>query len=83
MITARIIIYCQLPWISTSERYFPLLNNEKDVIDTDEETSANNFYEIVKTGITKTSQAAPGEVMKMYNELLKKYDELIHYPIAE
>lgn len=60
-----------------------ILNNEIDILDTDEETIKHNFYEIVHTGITKTSQSSTGELIIKYDEILKKYDEIIHYPIAE
>ncbi|APE75620.1 DegV family protein [Spiroplasma citri] len=60
-----------------------ILNNEIDILDTEEETTKHNFYEVVKTGTTKTSQASTGELMVKYDEILKTYDEIIHYPIAE
>ncbi|WP_374695908.1 DegV family protein [Spiroplasma endosymbiont of Polydrusus formosus] len=60
-----------------------ILNNETDILDTEKETTKYNFYEIVKTGTTKTSQASTGELMEKYDEILKKYDKIIHYPIDE
>ncbi|PQP77973.1 fatty acid-binding protein DegV [Spiroplasma sp. ChiS] len=60
-----------------------ILNNEIDILDTEEETTKHNFYEVVQTGTTKTSQASTGELMVKYDEILKKYNEIIHYPIAE
>lgn len=60
-----------------------ILNNEIDILDTEEEIIKHNFYKIVETGITKTSQASIGELINKYNEILKTYDEIIHYPIAE
>ncbi|GAA6238681.1 MAG: DegV family protein [Spiroplasma phoeniceum] len=60
-----------------------ILNNEVDILDTEEETTKHNFYEVVQTGTTKTSQASTGELMVKYDEILKTYDEIIHYPIAE
>ncbi|AHF58216.1 DegV family protein [Spiroplasma eriocheiris] len=60
-----------------------ILNGETDILDNEQEVAANNFYEVVRTGITKTSQASTGEVINMYQELLKTHDEIIHYPIAE
>lgn len=60
-----------------------ILNNEVDILDTEVETTKHNFYEVVKTGTTKTSQASTGELMVKYDEILKTYDEIIHYPIAE
>ncbi|WP_425378888.1 DegV family protein [Spiroplasma endosymbiont of Polydrusus pterygomalis] len=60
-----------------------ILNNETDILDTEEETTKYNFYEIVQTGTTKTSQASTGELMAKYDEILKTYDEIIHYPIDE
>ncbi|WP_338956194.1 DegV family protein [Spiroplasma endosymbiont of Polydrusus cervinus] len=60
-----------------------ILNNETDILDTEEETTKYNFYEIVQTGTTKTSQASIGELMEKYDKILKTYDEIIHYPIDE
>ncbi|RUO86004.1 DegV family protein [Spiroplasma endosymbiont of Megaselia nigra] len=60
-----------------------ILNNEVDILDTEEETTKHNFYEVVQTGTTKTSQVSTGELMVKYDEILKIYDEIIHYPIAE
>jgi DegV family protein with EDD domain len=60
-----------------------ILNGEVDILDTEEETTKHNFYEVVQTGITKTSQASTGELIVKYDDILKTYDEIIHYPIAE
>ncbi|WP_425379822.1 DegV family protein [Spiroplasma endosymbiont of Stenodema calcarata] len=60
-----------------------ILNNETDILDTEEEIKKYHFYDIVKTGSTKTSQASVGELMAKYDELLETYTEIIHYPIAE
>ncbi|ALA98311.1 DegV family protein [Spiroplasma kunkelii CR2-3x] len=60
-----------------------ILNNEVDILDTEEEAAKHNFYEVVQTGTTKTSQASTGELMVKYDEILKTYYEIIHYPIAE
>ncbi len=60
-----------------------ILNNEVDILDTEVETTKHNFYEVVQTGTTKTSQSSTGELMVKYDEILKTYDEIIHYPIAE
>lgn len=60
-----------------------ILNNETDILDTKEEIKKYHFYKIVKTGTIKTSQASTGELMAKYDEILKTYDEIIHYPIAE
>ncbi|UZQ29917.1 MAG: DegV family protein [Spiroplasma phoeniceum] len=60
-----------------------ILNNEVDILDTEEEITKHNFYEVIQTGTTKTSQASTGELMVKYDKILKTYDEIIHYPIAE
>ncbi|WP_419334454.1 DegV family protein [Spiroplasma endosymbiont of Sarcophaga variegata] len=60
-----------------------ILNNEIDILDTKEEIKKYHFYNIVKTGTTKTSQASTGELMAKWDEILETYDEIIHYPIAE
>ncbi|PPE06748.1 DegV family protein [Mesoplasma corruscae] len=59
------------------------LANDKDFLD-----NIENFkkYEVLKLlnddGEAKTSQASPGEVEKKYDEMLKKYDHIIHIPLA-
>lgn len=60
-----------------------ILNNETDILDTEKEAKNHNFYDVVKTGITKTSQASTGEICEVWDKLLKSHDEIIHYPIAE
>lgn len=41
------------------------------------------FYEMLNEGANiSTSQPSPGEVMKLWDELLKEYDEIVHIPMS-
>ncbi|PPE06131.1 DegV family protein [Williamsoniiplasma lucivorax] len=53
-----------------------------DILDTPENVKKINFWELIKNGKDfKTSQASPGELEVKYNEMLTKYDHVIHIPI--
>ncbi|ATZ17051.1 fatty acid-binding protein DegV [Williamsoniiplasma luminosum] len=54
-----------------------------DILDTPANVKKINFWELIKNGKQfKTSQASPGELEVKYNEMLKKYDHVIHIPIT-
>lgn len=53
-----------------------------DVLDTPANVEKTKFYERVQNNENiSTSTAAPGEVMKMYDEMLKEFDHIVHFPI--
>lgn len=53
-----------------------------DVLDTPANVEKTHFYDRVKNNENiSTSTAAPGELMKMYDEMLKEYDHIVHFPI--
>lgn len=55
-----------------------------DMLDTAANIKKNQIYERLAGGETfKTSQASPGELAAKYDELLKKYNHIIHIPIPE
>lgn len=60
-----------------------ILNNKIDILDSDQIISDNFFYKKIKSSNIKTSQANLNEITNIYNKILKKYDYIIHYPIAE
>ncbi|AKX33808.1 fatty acid-binding protein DegV [Spiroplasma litorale] len=61
-----------------------IVNDESDFLETDESIKNNNLSEEVKSDKRKsTSQASPGELMIKYDEMLKKYDHIIHISIPE
>lgn len=54
-----------------------------DFFDTAENAKKNNLFESIKQGVIwKTSQASIGEIEAKYDELLAKYDYIVHLPIA-
>ncbi|ATG97568.1 DegV family protein [Mesoplasma lactucae] len=55
-----------------------------DVKDTEANLKTTNFYQRVSDGENvKTSQASPGELAEKYDEMLNKYDHIIHLPIPQ
>lgn len=45
--------------------------------------SRSQFYEMLRKGVdVSTSQPSPAEVMDMWNEMLKEYDEIVYIPIS-
>ncbi|ASP27915.1 fatty acid-binding protein DegV [Spiroplasma corruscae] len=61
-----------------------IINDENDFLETEESIIKNNLSEEVKSDKRKsTSQASPGELMVKYDEMLKKYEHIIHLSIPE
>ncbi|QGS52316.1 DegV family protein [Spiroplasma tabanidicola] len=59
-----------------------IIKNTQDILDTKEQRDLNNVYEQIHNGVNvTTSQASPGELILKYEEMLKKYDHIIHLPI--
>ena len=55
-----------------------------DMLDTTANIKKHQIYERIASGESfKTSQASPGELAAKYDELLKKYDHVVHIPIPE
>lgn len=45
--------------------------------------SREEFYEMLRKGVdVSTSQPSPAEVMDMWSEMLKEYDEIVYIPIS-
>ena len=45
--------------------------------------SREEFYEKLRQGVNvSTSQPSPGDVMDLWEELLKKYDEILYIPMS-
>lgn len=43
----------------------------------------DKFYQLQAEGADiKTSQPAPGEIIKVWDEMLKKYDQIVHIPMS-
>lgn len=49
----------------------------------DENLSKDKFYNLLNTQVLKTSQTTPGDMLKMWDELLTKYDQVIFLPISK
>ncbi|QIN47362.1 DegV family protein [Mycoplasma capricolum] len=49
----------------------------------DENLSKDKFYNLLNTQVLKTSQASPGDMLKMWDELLTKYDQVVFLPISK
>ncbi len=45
--------------------------------------SQQEFYEKLESGADiSTSQPSPGDLMDLWNELLKEYDAIVHIPMS-
>ncbi|ADR24116.1 EDD domain protein, DegV family [Mycoplasma leachii PG50] len=49
----------------------------------DENLSKDKFYNLLNTQVLKTSQTTPGDMLKIWDELLTKYDQVIFLPISK
>ncbi|KIM14028.1 DegV family protein [Mycoplasma capricolum] len=49
----------------------------------DENLSKDKFYNLLNTQVLKTSQTTPGDMLKMWDELLTKYDQVVFLPISK
>ncbi|QBQ08081.1 fatty acid-binding protein DegV [Spiroplasma gladiatoris] len=59
-----------------------IINSENDILDVKEQREKNKIYEQIQNGVNvTTSQASPGELIVKYEEMLMKYDHIIHLPI--
>ncbi|MBO5337904.1 MAG: DegV family protein [Lachnospiraceae bacterium] len=60
----------------------PFMINEKTYFE-DIDLSQEQFYEMLTSGAEiGTSQPTPEAVMKLWDELLKEYDEIVHIPMS-
>ncbi|MCM1568255.1 MAG: DegV family protein [Roseburia sp.] len=60
----------------------PFMINEKQYFE-DIDLTQEQFYEMLKGGADiSTSQPSPESVMKLWNELLQEYDEIVHIPMS-
>lgn len=70
----------------TNISYIPLhiiINGEIDFLDTKKEHEKHDTYKIIADkGAVTTSQASPGELIEKYQEMLEKYDHVIHLSIS-
>ncbi|AME12929.1 hypothetical protein MmmBen181_0788 [Mycoplasma mycoides subsp. mycoides] len=49
----------------------------------DENLSKDKFYNLLNSQVLKTGQTTPGDMLKMWDELLTKYDQVIFLPISK
>lgn len=60
----------------------PFLINEKEYLD-GVNLFPNQFYEFLKEDAdVSTSQPSPDSIMKLWDEVLKEYDEIVHIPMS-
>jgi DegV family protein with EDD domain len=60
----------------------PFMINGKTFFE-DIDLTQEQFYEMLSTGAEiSTSQPSPESVMKLWDELLKEYDEIVHIPMS-
>lgn len=61
-----------------------IINTEdgRDILD-DNNLAKDEFYELLDNQMLKTSQATPGQLMKVWDELLVNYDQIIYLPISK
>ncbi len=60
----------------------PFMIGEKTYFE-DIDLSQEQFYEMLSSGADiSTSQPSPDSVMKLWNELLEEYDEIVHIPMS-
>lgn len=61
-----------MPFMINGETYFEDINLTQE-----------QFYELLETGAEiSTSQPSPDSVIKLWNELLMEYDEIVHIPMS-
>ncbi|QIN46670.1 DegV family protein [Mycoplasma capricolum subsp. capripneumoniae] len=60
-----------------------ILTQDNQTYYDDENLSKDKFYNLLNTQVLKTSQASPGDMLKMWDELLTKYDQVVFLPISK
>ncbi|WP_027063323.1 DegV family protein [Mesoplasma seiffertii] len=63
----------------------PLIINTEDgreILD-DNNLAKDEFYDLLDSQLLKTSQATPGQLMKVWDDLLVNYDQIIYLPISK
>lgn len=76
------ITQAQAPELGIYVLPMPFMINEKTYFE-DIDLTQEQFYEMLATGADiSTSQPSPEAVMKLWDELLQDYDEIVHIPMS-